>query len=170
MNIRSIHERMKFILFFYKHEYYNKNPSNCQEMILNEKKLCYNNFGDDKMECTFCKILNEEIPSYTIYEDDKVKAFLDINPDVNGHILIIPKKHYTDIVDIDNQTLSHIFDVARYLKSLLETKLQIDGLTFIQNNGDVQEVKHFHLHLKPYYREEQVILPVEDIYEKLKES
>ena len=46
------------------------------------------------MECIFCKIINEEIPSYTIYEDDKVKAFLDIEPDVNGHTLIIPKKHY----------------------------------------------------------------------------
>ena len=53
------------------------------------------------MECIFCKIINEEIPSYTIYEDDKVKAFLDIEPDVNGHTLIIPKKHYQDIEDID---------------------------------------------------------------------
>ena len=118
----------------------------------------------------FCKIINEEIPSYTIYEDDKVKAFLDIEPDVNGHTLIIPKKHYTDISDLDNETLTHIFDVARYLKSLMETKLQIDGLTLVQNNGDVQEVKHFHLHLKPHYQEEQVLLPVEDVYEKLKES
>ena len=123
-----------------------------------------------KMECIFCKIINEEIPSYTIYEDDKVKAFLDIEPDVNGHTLIILKKHYTDISDLDNETLTHIFDVARYLKSLMETKLQIDGLTLVQNNGDVQEVKHFHLHLKPHYQEEQVLLPVEDVYEKLKES
>lgn len=123
-----------------------------------------------KMECIFCKIINEEIPSYTIYEDDKVKAFLDIEPDVNGYTLIIPKKHYTDISDLDNETLTHIFDVARYLKSLMETKLQIDGLTLVQNNGDVQEVKHFHLYLKPHYQEEQVLLPVEDVYEKLKES
>ena len=123
-----------------------------------------------KMECTFCKIINEDIPSYTIYEDDKVKAFLDIEPDVNGHTLIVPKKHYMDITDLDNETLSHIFDVARYLKSLMETKLQITGLTLVQNNGDVQEVKHFHLHLKPHYLEEQVLLPVEDVYEKLKES
>lgn len=121
-------------------------------------------------DCIFCKIIHKEIPSYTIYEDDKVKAFLDIEPDVNGHTLIIPKKHYTDISDLDNETLTHIFDVARYLKSLMETKLQIDGLTLVQNNGDVQEVKHFHLHLKPHYQEEQVLLPVEDVYEKLKES
>ncbi len=122
------------------------------------------------MECVFCKIISEEIPSYTIYEDDKVKAFLDINPDVNGHTLIIPKKHYKDISDIDDTTLMHIMDVAKYLRSLLETKLNIDGLTLVENNGDIQEVKHFHLHLKPYYKEEQVLLDVEDIYQKLKES
>lgn len=122
------------------------------------------------MECVFCKIIEEEIPSYTIYEDDKVKAFLDINPDVNGHTLIIPKKHYKDISDIDDATLMHIMDVAKYLRSLLETKLNIDGLTLEQNNGDIQMIKHFHLHLKPYYKEEQVLLDVEDIYQKLKES
>ena len=122
------------------------------------------------MECVFCKIISEEIPSYTIYEDDKVKAFLDINPNVNGHTLIIPKKHYKDISDIDDTTLMHIMDVAKYLRSLLETKLNIDGLTLVENNGDIQEVKHFHLHLKPYYKEEQVLLDVEDIYQKLKES
>ena len=122
------------------------------------------------MECVFCKIISEEIPSYTIYEDDKVKAFLDINPDVNGHTLIIPKKHYKDISDIDDTTLMHIMDVAKYLRSLLETKLNIDGLTLVENNGDIQEVKHFHLHLKPYYKEEQVLLDVEDIYQKLKET
>ena len=122
------------------------------------------------MECVFCKIIEEEIPSYTIYEDDKVKAFLDINPDVNGHTLIIPKKHYKDISDIDDATLMHIMDVAKYLRSLLETKLNIEGLTLVQNNGDIQEVKHYHLHLKPYYKKEQVLLDVEDIYQKLKES
>ena len=122
------------------------------------------------MECVFCKIIEEEIPSYTIYEDDKVKAFLDINPDVNGHTLIIPKKHYKDISDIDDATLMHIMDVAKYLRSLLETKLNIEGLTLEQNNGDIQMIKHFHLHLKPYYKEEQVLLDVEDIYQKLKES
>lgn len=122
------------------------------------------------MECVFCKIISEEIPSYTIYEDEKVKAFLDVNPDVNGHTLIVPKKHYKDISDIDDTTLMHIMDVAKYLKSLLETKLNIDGLTLVQNNGDIQEIKHFHLHLKPYYKEEQVLLDVEDIYQKLKES
>lgn len=120
------------------------------------------------MDCIFCKIIDGSIPSYTVFEDEIVKVFLDINPLSNGHCLIIPKKHYLGINEIDNETLMHIMDVARYIKKLLESKLNIDGLTLIQNNGDVQEVKHFHLHLKPYYNEKQELFDVVDIYNKLK--
>ena len=120
------------------------------------------------MDCIFCKIVNGDIPSYTIYEDDIVKCFLDINPDANGHTLIISKKHFKDINDIDNETLISIFDTARKIKSLLEEKLNIDGLTLIQNNGEIQEVKHYHLHLKPYYKENQELKNVEEIYNILK--
>lgn len=116
----------------------------------------------------FCKIVNNEVPSYKIYEDEIVLCILDVNPDTNGHCLIIPKKHYTNIVDIDESTLNHIFKVAKKIKSLLEEKLNIDGLTLIQNNGDVQEVKHFHLHLKPYYKEKQDLKDLKEVYEKIK--
>lgn len=120
------------------------------------------------MDCVFCKIISNEIPSYTIYEDDVVKCFLDINPDSNGHTLIIPKKHYNNLFDIPSDTLMHIFDVAKDLGELLEKRLHTDGLTLIQNNGDIQEVKHFHLHLKPYYKNNQEITDVKNIYELLK--
>lgn len=123
---------------------------------------------DDIMDCIFCKIINNELSSYTIYEDDIVKCFLDANPDSNGHCLIIPKKHYLDINDIDAETLSHIFVIGRKIKNLLEEKLNIDGLSFVQNNGSVQIVKHYHLHLIPYYNEKQEKLPLEVIYNKLK--
>lgn len=122
------------------------------------------------MECLFCKIVNEEIPSYKIYEDDIVFAFLDINPQSNGHTLIIPKKHFLNIDDIDNETLSHISDVSRYIKKLLQSKLNCDGVTFIQNNGECQEVKHYHLHVQPYYKEKQELLDVVDVYNKLKDE
>ena len=120
------------------------------------------------MNCIFCKIINGDISSYKIYEDDLVYAFLDINPDSPGHTLIIPKKHYQDLFSIDNDTLIHIFDVARILKEKLEEKLNIDGLTLIQNNGDVQEVKHFHLHLKPYYNNKNN-MNIEEVYKKIME-
>ena len=119
------------------------------------------------MNCIFCKIVNGDIPSYTIYEDDLVKVFLDINPDTNGHMLIIPKDHYLDLVEIPNDVLIHIMNTARKMKKLLEDKLSIDGLTLIQNNGDVQEVKHFHLHLKPYYNVKPELLDIKTVYEKL---
>lgn len=119
------------------------------------------------MDCIFCKIIDGSIPSYTIYEDEIVKVFLDINPLSNGHCLVIPKKHYLDLVEIDDEVLSHIMKVARKIKKLLEEKLNIDGLTLIQNNGEVQEVKHYHLHLKPYYNVKQDIEDVSIIYDKI---
>ena len=61
------------------------------------------------MDCLFCKIINGEIPCYKVYEDDIVLAFLDVNPDSLGHTLIIPKKHYQDLMDIDSNTLSPEF-------------------------------------------------------------
>ena len=75
------------------------------------------------MNCLFCKIINNEIPSYTVYEDEIVKAFLDINPDSNGHLLIIPKEHTLDLESIDMETLNHILIVAKKLKKILEDKL-----------------------------------------------
>ena len=119
-------------------------------------------------DCLFCKIVSGDIPSYKIYEDEIVIAFLDINPDSNGHTLIIPKKHYLDMDDIPLDTLNHIFKVAKELKVKLDSKLNTDGLTFVQNNGAIQEVKHFHLHLKPYYKDNE-LNNVEEIYNILKD-
>ena len=115
------------------------------------------------MDCLFCKIINGEIPCYKVYEDDIVLAFLDVNPDSLGHTLIIPKKHYQDLMDIDSNTLSHILDKAKEIKSLLEEKLNCDGMTLIQNNGLVQEIKHFHLHLKPFYKEKPSDLTLDSV-------
>ena len=119
------------------------------------------------MDCLFCKIINKEIPSYKIYEDDVVYAFLDINPDSVGHTLIVPKKHYLDLDDIDIEILKHIMEVAKILKKRIEEKLNCDGLTLIQNSGDIQEVKHFHLHLKPFYNNKKD-KTLEEVYELLK--
>ena len=100
----------------------------------------------------FCKIINNEIPSYTIYEDEIVKVFLDVNPNHIGHTLIVPKKHYQDFFDIDEEALHHILN---------------DGISLCENNGLGQEVKHFHLHLIPKYNNEEK-LSLEEVYNKLK--
>lgn len=119
------------------------------------------------MDCIFCKIMNGEIPSYTIYEDEIVKVFLDVNPEVNGHTLIVPKKHYLDLYDIPNDILIHILKVARKIGKLLEEKLETDGLTLVQNNGLYQDVKHYHLHLKPQYKIIENKIELKDVYEKI---
>lgn len=115
----------------------------------------------------FCKIINNEIPSYTIYEDEIVKVFLDVNPVHNGHCLIVPKKHYQDLFDIDTETLNYILDKAKTIGTFLKEKLNCDGLTLSQNNGLGQDVKHYHLHLIPKYNEEEK-KTVEEIYNILK--
>lgn len=98
-------------------------------------------------DCIFCKIANGEIPSKTIYEDDIVRVFLDINPIATGHTLIIPKKHFTDLDDIDLETITHIMKIAKDIKKKLEEKLGAKGIKLVQNNGVLQDVKHYHLHL-----------------------
>lgn len=115
----------------------------------------------------FCKIINNEIPSYTIYEDDIVKVFLDVNPSHNGHTLIVPKEHYQDFFDIDTEVLNYILKIAKQIAVQLKEKLNYDGISLCENNGYGQEVKHFHLHLIPKYKNEEK-LPIEEIYNKLK--
>lgn len=121
------------------------------------------------MECLFCKINKGEIPSYTIYEDEVVKVFLDINPKHNGHTLIIPKKHYKDIADIDMDTLSHIMKIAKKMYQLLNDKLNPDGIILTQNNGIAQDIKHYHLHLIPVYKNE-IEKSVDEIFKKIKSN
>ena len=128
-------------------------------------------------DCIFCKIAQGQIPCKKIYEDDTLMAYLDINPDSNGHTLVIPKKHYKDIFDIPNDIHSKIYETSLKIMKQIEEKLNCDGFSLVQNNGSIQEVKHFHLHIKPYYKNQQLTSIVKDkskledinvIYEKLK--
>lgn len=104
------------------------------------------------MDCLFCKIIEDSIPSKTIYEDDIVKVFLDINPNTNGHCLVIPKKHIVTIDEADDELINHIFKVIKEMHKILKEKLNIEGLTICQNNNLGQEVKHLHFHLIPRYK------------------
>ena len=129
-------------------------------------------------DCLFCKIINGEIPSYTIYEDDIVKVFLDINPSTNGDCLIVPKKHFTNMYDIDDNTLLHINKTARTIGKLLKEKLNCEGITLVQNNDYGQDIKHYHLHVTPRYTSDKLnhnfnkylLIPLEEIHNKLKKE
>ena len=126
------------------------------------------------MDCVFCKIIKGEIPSYTVYEDEIVKVILDINPVNNGHMLIIPKTHYVNLMDIDSSVLSHIMNTAKDLYKNYKDKLNMDGLSITQNNDYGQEVKHYHLHFIPRYVNDNIeyiktknLDNVEEIYKKI---
>ena len=101
------------------------------------------------MDCLFCK---------TIYEDDLVKVFLDINPNSNGHSLIVPKKHLQDFRELDDELLLHIHKLINKLYPIYKEKLQCEGLTICNNTELGQEVKHFHVHLIPRYPNDEIKL------------
>lgn len=105
--------------------------------------------------CIFCKIVKGEIPSYTIYENDNIKVFMDINPIAKGHSLVIPKKHYTNLMDMDTELLREIDEVIKELYPKFKEKIGAEGLTRMQNNELGQEVKHYHMHLIPRYTGDQ---------------
>lgn len=108
------------------------------------------------MDCLFCKIINKEIPSKIIYEDDDIMAFLDINPTTNGDTLIVPKKHFKDFLEIDNDTLTKINNLSRKLYPFYKERLNCDGITLSNNSEYGQEIKHFHMHFIPRYKNDEV--------------
>ena len=103
------------------------------------------------MDCLFCKIINGEIPSYKIYEDEFAYSFLDISNDCNGHILVIPKKHCKNILDCDEVTLSHLFQTVQKISRHLVDNCGFDGVNILNANGESAEqtVFHFHVHILP---------------------
>lgn len=119
------------------------------------------------MKDIFCRIIDGEIPGKVIFEDKLLMVIMDVNPRSDGHLLVIPKRHYKDIKDIDNEVLFHIMLIAKKMCLLIEEKLKCDGVTLEQNNGINQEVKHFHLHIIPSYKNKKGISDIETIYNKL---
>lgn len=114
----------------------------------------------------FCKIVNGEIPSKCLYDDELVMVIMDVNPSSNGHSLIIPKTHYKDLFDIESDVLNHIIKIAKETALRLEERLGCEGISLIQNNGISQEVKHFHLHLVPKYNNSKK-MDIEDVFHKI---
>lgn len=105
--------------------------------------------------CVFCKIINGEFSSYKIYEDDVVLSFLSIDPVSFGHTLVIPKKHILDYEEMDLETLNHINKVGKNIYNKIKERLNPDSIKLVQNNGDMQEVKHFHLHIIPFFNDKK---------------
>ncbi len=118
-------------------------------------------------ECIFCKISNGNTPSFKVYEDDDIVVIMDIDPSSNGHMLAIPKKHYVDFTELDNDIIIKLNIVAKKMKNLIYEKLNADGIRLVNNYGIYQVVKHYHLHIIPTYKEKQKLLNVEEVYKKI---
>ena len=127
-------------------------------------------------DCIFCKIINDELPSKTVYEDDLIKVIMNINPQTNGHLLVLPKEHYVNLLDIDQKIITHSLNIVKEkLYPLLKEKLNCQGLTLAQNNEYGQEIKHYHLHLIPRYEndnaefkyDKDVLDNIDNVFSKL---
>lgn len=106
-----------------------------------------------KEDCIFCKIVNGEIPSKTLYEDEEFRVILDLSPATSGHALIIPKEHAANLYELPDEDASKVLVLAKKMATIMKEKLSCDGLNLVQNNGEVagQTVSHFHLHMIPRY-------------------
>jgi len=117
------------------------------------------------MECIFCKILNGEVPSYKLYEDENVLVFLDITQGTKGHTLIIPKKHVKNVYELDEKTAANIFSVVPKISNALKIAFNPIGLNILNNNDQpLQSVFHFHIHLIPRYKNDGMKLSTENHY------
>ena len=109
-----------------------------------------------KDECLFCKIANGDSPSRTLYEDERFRVILDIFPLTKGHVLILPKEHYTNIYELPDEWCADVMKLAKKMAIKLKEKLGCDGIN-IQSNNEIaagQTIFHFHMHLIPRYKEE----------------
>ena len=106
-----------------------------------------------KDDCIFCKLANGVFPTNSIYEDDTFNVILDAAPANPGHALILPKEHYTDIFEIDPETLGKAMILAKKIAERQTEVLKCDGVNIIQNNKEAagQSVPHYHLHVIPRF-------------------
>lgn len=107
-----------------------------------------------KEDCIFCKIANGEIPSQTLYEDERFRVILDLGPATKGHALILPKEHYANLYELPEELAGETMKLAKKMMQQMTDKLACEGFNLVQNNGDLagQTVFHFHMHLIPRYQ------------------
>lgn len=103
------------------------------------------------MDCIFCKIINGEIPARKVFENDRFLAILDAFPANAGHCLVIPKKHFANIFEIDDDTIGEAMQIAKNVAQKIKKAMNVENINIVQNNGAVagQTVNHFHIHVIP---------------------
>lgn len=101
--------------------------------------------------CVFCKIINGEFSSRKIFENENTLAFLDVAKDVDGHILVVPKKHFKNILDVDSETLKQVMKTVKKISNHLTQNCGYDGVNLINCSDESagQSVPHLHIHIIP---------------------
>jgi histidine triad (HIT) family protein len=112
-------------------------------------------------DCLFCKIVRGELPATVVREDDRTVAFMDINPATRGHLLVVPREHAKDVLEIGDEDLAACATAAKELTGLVRERLHADGVNLINSCGREawQTVFHFHLHVIPRYTGDPLRLP-----------
>ena len=102
-------------------------------------------------DCLFCKIVKGEVPSYKVYEDENVYAFLDVANDIYGHTLVVPKKHYENLMDCPDRTLGKIMASVKKIGNHFVNDCGFEGYNTFNNNGKSAEqaIMHLHFHIYP---------------------
>jgi histidine triad (HIT) family protein len=114
-------------------------------------------------DCIFCRIISGELPSTRIDEDERVIAFMDINPATRGHVLVVPREHAADLTEIADEDLEAVVRMARRVAVRQQERLGADGVNLLNSCGRVawQTVFHFHMHAIPRYAGDPLRLPWE---------
>lgn len=114
--------------------------------------------------CIFCEIIKGNIPSKKIYEDDNTLAILDISQATKGHTLILPKKHYANMLEIDDNDLKNVISTAKKVTNMINAAYKPLGFNILNNCGEAagQTVMHYHMHVIPRYADDKLVLKFED--------
>ncbi|WP_100405590.1 HIT family protein [Bacillus solitudinis] len=107
-----------------------------------------------KLECLGCSLANKKLPTNIVYEDNYVTCLLDHDPFNEGHTLILPKHHFVDVDELDNETANAIMSACILISKALKQLYKPDGITVTQNGGIFNELTHYHMHVVPRYEEQ----------------
>jgi histidine triad (HIT) family protein len=112
-------------------------------------------------DCIFCKIIAGELPGEIIEQDDKTVAFMDINPGTRGHLLVVPREHARDLLEIGEEDLAATIATAKRMAQRVHDRLGADGVNLLNSRGSAawQTVFHFHIHVIPRYDGDPLRLP-----------
>jgi histidine triad (HIT) family protein len=113
-------------------------------------------------DCVFCRVVAGELPSHRVYDDERTVAFMDINPTTRGHVLVVPRTHSTDLLDIEADDLAACMRTAQKIAGWQRTRGTADGVNVLQSTGRAasQVIFHFHVHVIPRYTGDGLVNPL----------